>query len=93
MGYVYEDNPNTARRKETIIHQRQESTRQDVERDFGMLQSRFAIIREPTRGWQVNIVKDIIYACIILHNMIVEDERHTHDDNFEHSYGHLDNAM
>jgi len=74
VGYVYEDNPNTARRKETIIHQRQESTRQDVERDFGMLQSRFAIIREPTRGWQVNIVKDIIYACIILHNMIVENE-------------------
>jgi len=30
-------------------------------------------------------------ACIILHNMIVEDERATYGGNFVYSYDHLDN--
>ena len=46
-----------------------------------------------TRGWQVNTMKDIMYACIILHNMIVEDEYDTYDVNFEHSSDCLDNGM
>ncbi|XP_042958339.1 uncharacterized protein LOC122293939 [Carya illinoinensis] len=54
----------------------QESARKDVERAFGVLQSRFAIVRGPARYFQPEVLKDIMYACIILHNMIVEDERH-----------------
>nr|KYP51371.1 hypothetical protein KK1_026802 [Cajanus cajan] len=41
---------------------------------FGVLQSRFTIIRGLTHFWDAAIIKNIIYACIILHNMIVEDE-------------------
>ncbi|XP_042988753.1 uncharacterized protein LOC122316287 [Carya illinoinensis] len=54
----------------------EESARKDVERAFGVLQSRFAIVRGPARYFQPEVLKDIMYACIILHNMIVEDERH-----------------
>ena len=37
--------------KRKLFAQRQESARKDVERAFGVLQSRFAIIHGPTRFW------------------------------------------
>ena len=40
-----------------------------------MLQARFAIVRGITRLYQPETLKEIMMACIILHNMIVEDER------------------
>uniref|UniRef100_A0A0D3BT71 DDE Tnp4 domain-containing protein n=1 Tax=Brassica oleracea var. oleracea TaxID=109376 RepID=A0A0D3BT71_BRAOL len=46
--------------KAVLFAQHQEAVRKDVERAFGVLQARFAIIMR---------------ACIILHNMIVEDGR------------------
>ena len=52
----------------------QEATRKDVERCFGVLQARFAIIANPCRQWDTNTMQDIMQACIILHNMIVENE-------------------
>ena len=52
----------------------QEAARKDVERAFGVLQSRWAIVRGPARFWYQKNLKDIMYTCIILHNMIVEDE-------------------
>ncbi|XP_052622481.1 uncharacterized protein LOC128127820 [Lactuca sativa] len=48
--------------------------RLQVERAFGVLQSRWAIVRGPARSWQLKNIKDIMYTCIILHNMIVENE-------------------
>ena len=53
----------------------QESARKDVERAFGVLQSRFAIVRGSARFWDQETLSDIMKACIIMHNMIVEDER------------------
>jgi hypothetical protein len=55
---------------------RQESCRKDVERAFGVLQSRWAMIRGPARSMSIPVIGDIMTACIILHNMIVEDEGH-----------------
>src|SRR3954463_8391025 len=52
----------------------QESARKDVERCFGVLQARFAIIRGSSRFWSKDDITVIMKACIILHNMIVEDE-------------------
>ena len=43
-----------------------------------MLQARFAIARGSTWFFYHEMLQDIMKACIILHNMIVEDER---DDN------------
>ncbi|XP_042408037.1 uncharacterized protein LOC121997600 [Zingiber officinale] len=60
--------------KRKLFKERQESARKDVERAFGVLQSRWAIVRGPARYWYRKKLKQIMLACIILHNMIVEDE-------------------
>nr|GEX39858.1 hypothetical protein [Tanacetum cinerariifolium] len=52
----------------------QESARKDIERAFGVLQGRWGIIRQPSRAYQINTLKRIMYCCIILHNMILDDE-------------------
>lgn len=51
----------------------QEAARKDVERAFGVLQSRWNILKMPCRLWDLTEVKQLMVACIILHNMIVED--------------------
>ena len=53
----------------------QESARKDVERCFGVLQARFAIVKGASRFWNEKGMADIMKTCIILHYMIVEDER------------------
>jgi hypothetical protein len=40
-----------------------------------VLQARFAIVCGPARLYQPETLKEIMMACIILHNMIVEDEQ------------------
>lgn len=62
-----------------------------LNRHFGVRQSRFAIIRGPARFWQRNVLKDIMYACIILHNIIVEDEKNTYESLFDFSYDDMIN--
>ena len=52
----------------------QEAYRKDVERAFGVFQARFAIVRGPAQFFYHD-VQDIMKACIIFHNMIIEDER------------------
>lgn len=52
----------------------QESARKDIERTFGVLQSRRAVLRGPAYGWVRNHLTEMMIACIIMHNMIVEDE-------------------
>ncbi|XP_021858795.2 uncharacterized protein [Spinacia oleracea] len=60
---------------ERLFANRQAHVRKDVERAFGVLQARFAIVRQPSLAYDEDILGDIMKACIILHNMIVEDER------------------
>ncbi|XP_075478959.1 protein ANTAGONIST OF LIKE HETEROCHROMATIN PROTEIN 1-like [Primulina tabacum] len=61
--------------KRRLLNERQESSaRKYVERAFGVLQSRWAIVRGPARYWYRKKLKYIMLTCIILHNMIVEDE-------------------
>jgi hypothetical protein len=61
--------------KHKLFAEYQEGARKDVERAFGVLQSRFTIIRRPARLWNRKSVGRIMLACVILHNMIIEDER------------------
>eukprot|EP00267_Zea_mays_P051534 XP_020404495.1 protein ALP1-like [Zea mays] len=60
--------------KKVYFTQMQESCRKDIERAFGVLQARWAVLRGPAYGWDRNRLTEIITACIIMHNMIVEDE-------------------
>ncbi|XP_042432916.1 uncharacterized protein LOC122019525 [Zingiber officinale] len=61
--------------KRKIFKERQEAARKDAERAFGVLQSRWAMIKGLGRFWYKDNLKDIMYTCIILHNMIIENER------------------
>ena len=61
--------------KKKYFAAQQEACRKDVERAFGVLQSRFAIVKGPVRFWKKKVLHDIMTTCIILHNMIIEDER------------------
>lgn len=60
--------------KKKMFSKVQEATRKDVECAFGVLQARFAIIKGPSRMWQPAHLELIMNCCIILHNMIVEEE-------------------
>ncbi|XP_012700776.1 uncharacterized protein LOC105913478 [Setaria italica] len=61
--------------KDKLYSKMQEGARKDVECAFGVLQSRFDIVRRPSRLWKQGDVVNIMQACVILHNMIVEDEK------------------
>ena len=83
LGDLCEICPLPQSAKDKLFAEHQEAVRKDVERAFGVLQSRFAIVRGPARNMdraELGIVK----ACIILHNIIVEDERDSYDLAFEY---------
>ena len=52
----------------------QESARKDVERAFGVLKSKWGITRRPMRAYSVGKIRGVVYACMLLHNMIIKDE-------------------
>eukprot|EP00918_Siedleckia_nematoides_P091890 GHVU01201746.1.p1 GENE.GHVU01201746.1~~GHVU01201746.1.p1 ORF type:complete len:281 (+),score=13.46 GHVU01201746.1:44-844(+) len=56
-------------RQEQHYTQAQESRRKDVERTFGILQSRFHFLRIPCRWWYKRDVLKAVKTCVILHNM------------------------
>ncbi|XP_023634292.1 uncharacterized protein LOC111829435 [Capsella rubella] len=64
--------------KHSLFAKRQESARKDVERAFGVLQASFAKVKNPCLLWEKGKIAYIMRACLILHNMIVEDERHSY---------------
>ena len=78
--------PNPMTNKQRKFAAMQEGQRKDVERAFGVLQARFAIISNPCRLWSPNKMTKIMYTCVILHNMILEDERDMDEDfNYENA--------
>lgn len=66
---------NPVTEKQKLFAKMQESARKDVERAFGVLQARFHILTMPCRLWSADAMHSVIIACIILHNMIIDDER------------------
>ncbi|KAL0855226.1 hypothetical protein Bca101_060378 [Brassica carinata] len=61
--------------EQELFAKRQEAARKDVERAFGVLQAQFAIVRNPVKTLDKGKIGKIMRACIILHNMIVKNER------------------
>ena len=72
--------------KHSLFAQTQEAVRKDVERAFGVLQARFAVVRNPSNIWDKEKIGNIMRACIILHNMIVEDERSSGTEDNVHEF-------
>ncbi|TMW80124.1 hypothetical protein EJD97_023738 [Solanum chilense] len=54
---------------------KQESCRKNVECVFVVLQSHFAIIVRPSRFWRKDLLHEIMTTCIILHNIIIDNDR------------------
>ncbi|GJY83836.1 nucleotide-binding alpha-beta plait domain-containing protein [Tanacetum coccineum] len=86
----------------TYFKQRQESARKYVERAFGVLQGRWGLIQQPARAYEINTLRRIMYAGIIMHNMILEDQnmsvvdRDTHislqQNLMNHIWGEIEEA-
>jgi hypothetical protein len=75
----------------TFFARAQEATRKDIERAFGVLQSRWDVVRGSTYGWDRDQISNIMTVCIILHNMIIEEERDlANDTNFHRPGDHAD---
>ncbi|CAL8993104.1 unnamed protein product [Prunus brigantina] len=66
--------PNPQSQKQKLFATYQEGYRKDVERCFGILQAQWLIVRGAARMFDEEILRSIMMTCIILHNMIVEDE-------------------
>jgi hypothetical protein len=62
---------------------KQASVRKDIECDFDLLKKRFNILDVTCRSYSQRTLGLIIRACIILHNMIIDDKR---DDNYDNNY-------
>ncbi|XP_076935985.1 uncharacterized protein LOC143602899 [Bidens hawaiensis] len=60
--------------KRKYFTKKQESTRKDIERAFGVLKKRWAMLANPIRFWTREKITEVVITCIILHNMILEDE-------------------
>jgi hypothetical protein len=54
----------------------QSALRKDVERAFGVLQARFEIVKNPCKQRDLESITNVMFCCIILHNMVVQDEQH-----------------
>lgn len=39
---------------------------------FKVLRSQFAIVQNPCKLWQIDTISEIIIACVIMHNIIID---------------------
>jgi hypothetical protein len=58
-----------------VFASQQEKCRKDIERFFGVLVAKWKILHNAARLWSRRDLNTIVLACVILHNMVVEDER------------------
>jgi hypothetical protein len=62
---------------------KQASVRKDVQCAFDLLKKRFNILAIPDQSYSQCTLNLIMHACIILHNMIIDDER---DGDYDENY-------
>ncbi|GMF55238.1 unnamed protein product [Phytophthora fragariaefolia] len=62
--------------KQQIFAQNQDELRKDVARAFGVLQARWRILAVPCKLFSRLDMNKVMRACIIMHNMICEENRH-----------------
>jgi Plant transposon protein len=80
--------------KHRFFSQRQASLRKDVECAFGLLKKRFNILAIPGRSYSQRTLGLIMRACVILHNMIIDDQRGgDFDENYQTVTTHVGPAI
>jgi len=77
--YFFKTIPLPQGSKKKLFAEREESIMKDVKQAFGVLQAWFAIVRGPAHLMDQKEINVIMWACVILHNMIVNNKR----DNYE----------
>ena len=60
--------------KEKKFKRQHEAARKDVKRAFGVLKAKWHILHRPMRATSVKKIRMVVYACIIMHNMILKDD-------------------
>ncbi|XP_052626734.1 uncharacterized protein LOC111909751 [Lactuca sativa] len=60
--------------RDKFFKRRQEGTRKDVERAFGVLKAKWHTVEHAAQPLDLETLRYIMYACIIMHNMVVEDK-------------------
>ena len=60
--------------KQSHLVTMQDAVRKDVERAFGVLQTRWGIVRRAAMLWELETLCQLMTYCVTLQNMIVEDE-------------------
>ena len=53
----------------------QESVQKDIECAFGILVQHFHVLARPLQNWYIEDIENLVYCCVILHNMIVEERK------------------
>jgi hypothetical protein len=71
--------------KHRFFSMKQVSVRKDVKCAFDLLKKRFNILVIPDRSYSQRTLDLIMHACIILYNMIIDDERDGSYDNNYHT--------
>lgn len=66
-------------KKEKRFASTQEALRKDVERAFGVLISRWALLVKPFILWERHRATNVMKTSIILHNMVVEARQDGYD--------------
>ncbi|XP_023749730.2 uncharacterized protein LOC111898014 [Lactuca sativa] len=60
--------------RDNFFKRREEGARKDVERAFGVLKAKWHIVEHAARPLDLETLRYIMYACIIMNNMVVEDK-------------------
>ncbi|XP_071728535.1 uncharacterized protein [Rutidosis leptorrhynchoides] len=77
MGNISEVAQKSIDPKQSKFSKYQASARKDIERAFGVLQGRWTILQQPARPYYIRKIRRIMLTCIILNNMITEDNDRT----------------
>jgi hypothetical protein len=75
MGCICEGNIHAYLRQGQIICKKTRREEKGYKTSFGVLKCRWCVIKLPARLYDRGQLENVVLACIILHNMIVEYEK------------------